>query len=163
MLHVEDNADIFHTVATIVEGYATVDLLQSGHPDVQLVQYKTLDEGLENLSLGRVDAFVENLASIVSAIKRTGLTNVKVAARTPYESSLAIGVRKDWPQLVGILNKALASLRPEQVDRIQDRWIRIKFERSVNLPFVWKAGMLVVAVVLLVLAVIFIWNRRLRC
>jgi len=145
----------------VVEGYASVDILQSGHPKLELVQYKTLDEGLENLSLGRVDAFVENLASIASAIKRTGLSNVKVAARTPYQSSLAIGVRKDWPQLVGILNKALASLRPEQVDGIEKRWIRIEFERTVNLPFIWKAGILVVAAMLLVLVLVFIWNRRL--
>ncbi|MDX1528121.1 MAG: EAL domain-containing protein [Gammaproteobacteria bacterium] len=145
----------------VVKGYATVDLIRLNYPNLELVEFTTLEEGLETLSLGRVNAFVDNLATIVTGIKRSNITNIKVAAQTPFSFKLSIGVRKDWPELVGILNKALASITNDQIHQIHDNWIRIKFEHGVDIPFVAKVGLLCAAIVLLVLTVIFIWNRRL--
>jgi len=51
----------------VVKGYATVDLLAEHYPDLERVEFKTLNKGLEALSSGQIPVFVDNLASIAQA------------------------------------------------------------------------------------------------
>ncbi len=145
----------------VVKGYATVDLLETYHPGLRRIEYETLDIGLEALSLGKIDAFVDNLASVANVIKKRGFSNLKIAAQTPYSFELALGVRKDWPELVSILDKALAAISPQKANEIQKNWIAITFEYEVDYQDVTEVigGLAVVALIIFV--IIFYWNRRL--
>ena len=138
-----------------------MDLLQSSYPEVQRIEFETLADGLEALSLGKIPAFVDNLASIASVIKKYGHTNIKVAADTPYTFELSFGVRKDWPELVSILNKALAEISRSQADQIRKNWISIKFEHGVDIPYLVRAAMVIGVIVVIIFGIIFYWNRRL--
>ena len=145
----------------VVKGYATVDLLQTHFPHLQRVEFDNLQHGLEALSLGRIPAFVDNLASIADVINKQGLTNIKVSAQTPFSFELSLGVRKDWPELLGILNKALSAIPPQQADQIRKNWISIKFEYGVDLAYLIRIALIVSAVAMVVFGIIFYWNRRL--
>ncbi len=145
----------------VVDSYASIDLIGLAHPEIDLVRFETLDEGLAALSVGQIEAFVDNLASVSFALKRTGITNLKIAANTPYYFDLAIGVRKDWPELVGILNKALASISQSEKNRIRNNWISTKFEHGVYMPKVIKIGLAGLVLVLLIFVIIIFWNRKL--
>jgi len=71
--------------------------MEKHHPDFALVVVDSVAEGLERLSEGAIDAFVDNLGVITHEQQRLNLEDIKIAAPTPYKSELAIGVRKDWP------------------------------------------------------------------
>ena len=75
-----------------------------------------------------------------------GLTNLKIAAITPYTFSLSIGVRKDWPELVAILDKALASMPEKERNRIRDSFIAMRFEHGVDWVRFWRWMIAVVSV-----------------
>lgn len=141
----------------VVEGYASYDLLSKEFPDLKFQTYKTLEDGLNQLALGRIDYFVDNLASISHVLKSKGLTNLKFAAQTPYSFKLAIGVRKDWPELVGILNKVLENMPQEVHDELQGEWITIRFEHGLDTRTVLLS--LAVVAVLLILVYTFFYSR----
>ncbi|QKQ27208.1 diguanylate cyclase domain-containing protein [Candidatus Reidiella endopervernicosa] len=149
------------TVA-VVDGYVSHDLMESNHPELRLVPYKTIREALDALSVGEIGAFIGNLASASYAINQLGLTNLKVAAHTPYEFELGIGVRKDWPELRSILEKGLASINEEERKTIMRRWIQLQVDKGFNLHEILIVAIPIGSGIFVILLVVVIWNRRLQ-
>jgi PAS domain S-box-containing protein len=145
----------------VVRGYATQELLEQDYPDRKFYLANNLEEALKALSKGKIDAYVGNLASITYTTQKLGLTNLKVATSSPYKFELAFAVRKDWPQLVNILNKSLESLPDSKRAEIHNRWISVRFERGID----WTPISQLVGAIVLVSGFIFIiiirWNRAL--
>lgn len=142
----------------VVKSYASHDLLVQNHPELNLLLAQNVREGLEAVSQGQAYAFIGNLAVAGHVIREHGITNVKVSGQTPYRFQLAMAVRKDWPELVSILQKALDSITPREQDAIFNQWIRVKYQQEVDYRIV--GGVAVGA--LLLLLFILAWNRRLK-
>lgn len=153
--------DLHGQKVAVIQGYASGDLIRTHFPDQSLMEVEDIRQGLHQLAVGEIDAFVDNLASVSYALKQMGITNVKVAATTPFSFQLAIGVRDDWPELVGILNKALDHLSLNTHDQIRDNWIAIRFEHGVDLPFIIKLALGSGLVIAFVMGMIIYSNRRL--
>jgi PAS domain S-box-containing protein len=90
-----------------------------------------------------------------------GLTNLRVATTTPYKYELAFAVRRDWPELVGILNKSLDSIPDAEKTEIHNRWINVRFERQANWTLVLQIAGAIVLVGGIILIIILRWNRAL--
>ena len=86
--------------------------------------YKTFRECLLAVSRGEIDATVGNLAVTTHLIQDLALTNVKLAAYAdPEPQALAFGIRKDWPVLTSIINRALESVSMRQRNAILSKWL----------------------------------------
>jgi len=118
--------------------YAPTLDLQREYPGVQLTLTDTVDEAMELVAGGRAEAVVTNLANASFIIKTRGLTNLKIAGMMPRTFDLRFAVRPDWPELVGILEKGVASLTPSDLQAINNRWIRIDYAGVVRWDLVWK-------------------------
>jgi ABC-type amino acid transport substrate-binding protein/nitrogen-specific signal transduction histidine kinase len=82
------------------------------------------EQCLLDVSRGEVDAAVGNLAVTTHLIQELALTNVKLAGyASPEPQSLAYGVRKDWPELISIINLALKSVTMRQRNEILSKWL----------------------------------------
>jgi signal transduction histidine kinase len=135
----------------------------SGHDDrVSIVRVEDTRTALDLATLGGVDALVSNLATISYLIGKEGITNLKVVARVPDFLELSIGIRKDWPEFLPILEKALDSIPAEQIDEIKNRWIDVRHPELHISPIFWYLGLGGIAVLLLVLIGITAWNRSLK-
>jgi two-component system sensor histidine kinase/response regulator len=141
-----------------IEGYSIVKNLRQNHPQIELAFYGNVKEALRAVSIGEADAFVGSLAVGGYLIGQEGLSNLQVAAPTSYSRAYGIGVRKDWPELVSILNKAIDTLDDELKNDIFRRWSTVKYEQHVDYTLVWQ----IVGVALLVLVVGSIWTIQIR-
>ncbi|MCK4793531.1 MAG: transporter substrate-binding domain-containing protein [Desulfobacteraceae bacterium] len=131
--------------------------------DIEPVLYKTLQEALLVVSDGKADAFVGNIASSTYWIRNLNLTNLKVASPVSQKTqNLYFAVRKDWPELTGIINKGLASLSREEENDIRKRWVNIEYKPGIDPRVVWRYILQIIGVALLVLTVILAWNYRLK-
>jgi len=149
--------DLKNETVAVVRGYATQDLLEKNHPQLKLYLTDNVADALDALSHGKVYAYIGNIATVSHVIKREGLTNIKVSGETPYRYELSMGVRKDWPEFMPILQKALDSITEQEHDQIYHNWIKLRFEHGFDYALLWK----VLAGVSLVILLILIWNRRL--
>lgn len=130
---------------------------------IEPLLYATLQDALLAVSNGQAQAFVGNIASSAYWIRKLNLTNLKVAAPVSQETqSLHFAVRNDWPELVGILNKGLASLSPEMQNHIRQQWINVEYEPGIAPGLVWRYMLRVAGVALIILLVIMLWNYRLK-
>ena len=157
-------ADLSGKRVAVEQAYATEDLLRRHHPELVLRTYVNTSEALYALSRGEVSAYVGNLNVTSWVMDRLGMTDIKVAAPTPYSFEQSIGVRKDWPQLVTILNKAIEHVSPQQWQAIKSRWFAVRFEytQAVDRRTLWRAVLLTIAVALPILFFVLWWNRRLQ-
>ncbi|MEW5772445.1 MAG: transporter substrate-binding domain-containing protein [Thermodesulfobacteriota bacterium] len=145
----------------VLEGYALEESLRRDHPQVVLIPEPDNETGLRALEKGELDAFIGNQAALNYTVSRFGLENIQIAATTEYESALRFGVRKDWPELAAILDKALAAVTEQEKAEITNRWVNVRVERAVDWARIRRIGGGVGLGVLAVLAVIVLWNRRL--
>ena len=145
----------------VVKGYATQEFLERDFPDRQFYLADDIDTALKAVSKGKLDAFVGNLASFTYAAQKLALTNLKVMATTPYSYDLAFAVRNDWPDLVRILDKSLASIPEPEKSSIHNRWINVRFERQFDWMLVLKIVLPIILVGMIILATFIKWNRTL--
>ncbi len=154
-------ADLSGKRVGVVQDYITHERIAADYPEIEIIPCKNVAEGLQAVRDDQVDAFVDNLASITFTIKRQGIEDLKIAATTEYTFNLAMGVRKDWPELVPILEKGLRSISKEDRYQIHDRWINVIIERAMDWGYLWRILSIVIALAGAVVVVVLLWNRRL--
>lgn len=133
----------------------------SSYSSIRLSLYPTVEEALQAVSDGKETAFVGNLATSGYLIKSNGITNLKyipIAAEEPQ--SLYFAVRNDWPELVSIINKALAGIGQEEKIAISNKWIGL--EKHIDYSEIIRIAGIIGAVVALIFIVSFFWILRLR-
>ncbi len=158
---IEGIRDLKGWTIALIEGFITHAYLKRDYPDQELLLFKNLDEAMQAVDDGTADALIENAASFNLAKNRLGLSRLKVAAPTSYAYELSIGVRKDWPELVPILEKILTSITPREKEIIKEKWGDIRFQKQTD----WRLVVWICSAILLlaggVVGVFHFSNRRL--
>ncbi len=108
----------------MVKDYFYVEEILRKHPDIDPYFVNTPLEAMKALSTGKVDAALANFAVANHLILKHDLGSIRVDSETDIiGSEFGYGVRKDWPELVTILDKVLASISEKKYQKIRDRWI----------------------------------------
>ena len=113
---------------------------------------------------GKAFATVQNLAVAVESLQGGDFGTLRVAAvlgNLPHEISFA--VRKDWPELQAILDRALGSIPESERTQIRNRWLAVKLEKGpINWGVLAGAGIPILAGLVGAIAVFALSNRRLK-
>lgn len=141
-----------------VSGYSLNESLGVDHPAIRLHLYPSSEEALRAVSNGEREAFIGSLVVGSYLIGREGLVNLQVAAPTEYNYQFRIGVRKDWPELVGILNKAIDVLDDEFHNRILRQWTTVQYQQQIDYTLLRQ----VLGGAVLVLLVGGLWMSQVR-
>jgi signal transduction histidine kinase len=141
----------------VITGHAVESTLKSEYPELLLVPSSSVTDALHKLARGEVHALVDSTLSTGCYLRELGLENIKLAGETPFRYDLSMAVRKDWPELVPILNKALRAIpEPERTD-IYNKWTAPRQYRTIDYVLIAK----IVAGALVIVALFVFWNRRL--
>ncbi|MCK9261377.1 MAG: EAL domain-containing protein [Azoarcus sp.] len=153
----------------LVSGYSGSSQANEEIPDLRPIYVPTPLDGLRAVSSGMADAYIGVLGVNTFLATQSGITNLKVnAAFNMKDNGQRFGIRKDWPELALIIDKALDKL-PETTQReILAKWLPIQAEdiRLVGPPglasrlFPWLV-VFSIAVALGYFAIL-LWNRQLR-
>ena len=92
----------------LVNRYSSSEQAIERYPKMQVLAVATPLAGLRAVSEGRAEAYIGSLGVNTFTASRNGLSNLKVNSGFS-DNGQAYGVRKDWPELVPLLEKALAS------------------------------------------------------
>ncbi len=127
------------------------------------VFYATFSEALAAVAQGETDCAVGNAATSAFWIQQKGMTNLRLAVPVGEGTQdLHFGVRKDWPELVSILNKGINALSEEEVLAIRRKWVDVDIQPRLD----WSRALLligaVIGIFLPIIAFIVFHNWRLR-
>jgi PAS domain S-box-containing protein len=160
---VQSLADLVNDRVAMVEGYAVVEYARQTYPDLSIRTVKSPLEGLKAVAVGNMDAYVDNLGVVSYLIQEKSLANLKVASGSGFEDQpKSIGVRSDWPELVSILNKGLASITKEEMNTIRQKWIPVKIETTEALEYNWGKVWRLIGVVIVVFTFLVLLIRFLN-
>jgi PAS domain S-box-containing protein len=144
----------------VVSNYAAHDIIKNQYPDISLEVVPDVATGLTKASLGMVDVYVENMANATFYSQEAGITNLHLVGKTEFDYRWGIGIRKDWPELQGILNKGLAAISEEERAQSIQRWIYVEGQqRRPSKLFI--SGALAASLGIVLLLVVY-WNYSLR-
>ena len=146
----------------VVEGYLWDDVLTSLTDKFTIDRFHDLRTALDSTSRGVTDVTVSALDSGHFVIRNEGFVDLKVVTTLPQKIELGFGVRKDWPQLVSVLNKGLASINPALRTTIHDKWIPEDTSHFWNNPIYRYTALAILGLLLLGISVTAVWNRMLN-
>ena len=141
----------------VVDGCVTGEWIARDFPEIKLVKVENVKKGILLLQKGDVFAFVDSMLVINYYKAKLKLFNLKFAGATPYVNAQCMAVRKDWPILAGIIQKALDSISESQRLEIYQKWVPVRYEYGLNYSLLWK----LLAIFALILGGLFVWNRKL--
>lgn len=156
--YVEGITNIKDRKIALIKDYGYTAKIRRKYSNINFVTVDDIQYGLIAVSTGEVDALLCTPALCSYTISELSLNNVRITGKTEFDTSLALGVQKNLPELVSILNKAIKQISPSQQQVILDGWIKQKFEEKTDYTLVYQV--LIVAIVLI--AIFALWNRRLR-
>lgn len=141
-------------------GERLLGILREASPEIRAVEAQTTQGALEMLEKRQVDAVFEVLDAGTHIIRLSNIPHVIVAAVTPYRVPIRIGVRKDWPQLAAILDKALEAIPPATAQDFHNRGLNLQNSTEIAWALFWKMTAVVMLIALgIVLTVLFMLRR----
>ncbi|MBO6521411.1 MAG: transporter substrate-binding domain-containing protein [Rhodospirillales bacterium] len=153
--------DLAGKVVAVEKSFIMDARLQRDFPNIRLLHVDDTHQALTAVSNGKADAYVGNLAAGTFHIERHGLSNIKVAAPTRYaDDRQAIGVRRDWPELVNLMEKVLDRMTEEEHAALRASALSVRFEYGVNYTEVLRYAIPVIVVVIVIIGVFIYANRK---
>lgn len=146
----------------MVRGYAIDEFLAQNHPSLRIIPVKDDQTGLEQLSLGELDALIADLPTAGYIISKRRIGNLRVAGQTRYSYNYSIAVSKKHPLLRSILDKALANISAETHKKIANKWFEISMKPFyLELQFWLVSGIFLLFFAAIIFTVIAL-NRSLK-
>ncbi len=140
------------------KGYFMQELLRHDHPEIHLIPAENVHDALTLVGSGKANAYVGDAASANFAVKRDGMLNLSFSGDTGYKNWHRMAATKTNPELITLLDKALADIPLSEKETIQNRWMSLTYDPG----FKTETLLLYAAAALLLLLMIVGWNMRLR-
>ncbi|PKM96430.1 MAG: hypothetical protein CVU84_01590 [Firmicutes bacterium HGW-Firmicutes-1] len=147
----------------VIKDFAIQEFLEVKYPGIELIEVKDINEGLQLLSFGKIDAFVTEFAQASYYIDKFGYTNIKVLQETKVssENEIRFAVRKDYEPLKDIINKAIMSMPKSEREEIEKQWLKSEIQPIISEKMI-GITIIVVSISLMFVAIILSWNRKLK-
>ena len=144
----------------VVKGIKIYSRILKDYPGIERYPTDTFKAALEAVASGRAEAVMVGMPMVgyllhdYPGLKILGLVDIPPE---PY----MYAVRKDFPELVSIVNKAIAAIPKEETDAIVQKWFKVQIEHKTDWSIIlrWVGGISVVF--LLILFIFLYWNKRL--
>ena len=145
-------------------GNIVVKMLKDKYPHIRFTLFDNVGDAMEAVAVGEADAIVTSLTFGTYLIHKRGLSNLKVAGPSPLGNmNFRFAIRKDWPELPGIIDKALDTISAEERSAIENRYLSpVKYEYGITPADVLQWILLVAGAASGILLLFVFWNRLLK-
>lgn len=114
-------------IIALPKGWSSIQFFRTYFPTVHIIEVENSRQALEYVDQGKVYATVEQEGIAAYFIKKFGFHDLKLSQWIDNDelqktSSMHFMVSRQQPVLFSILNKALSTLQPEEMDRLEQKW-----------------------------------------
>jgi two-component system, NarL family, sensor histidine kinase EvgS len=147
----------------LLKRHFLVPSLRSRYPRLQIQEYADQEEVLRAVRDGRADLALGNLkvTNLLLESQHTGALQI-VGTVPDGDSELYFAVRRDLPELAGVLRAGLDAVTPTEMATLQNKWLRVEVAPGVPWARVWAGAALALGLASLVIGSLWYSNWRLR-
>ena len=161
-------ADLPGKSVAIVRGFASSDTLRQLYPDLEILEFGSVDEAIDAVVTNKADLLFDALATLSFTLRKKSITSIHPIFALDGNNSfdLFMASRKDMPELASIISRVLDNTGEEEKQAILSKWLGLELAAPVAAETVTadqlaKALVVIFAVVFaLVLAYILFRIRR---
>ena len=122
-----DLEDLEGRIIALPRGWSSIQFFKKYYPNVHIIEVESSRQALEYVDQGKVFATVEQEGIAAYFIKKFGFHDLKLSKWIENEelqktSSMHFAILKDQPVLFTILKKALATIQPDDMTRLEEKW-----------------------------------------
>ena len=115
--------DLKGKLVAVNRGSYLHEWLNKHHPEINLYLTNSNSNSLQNLSFGKVDAYIGNIAVATFIIKENLLSNLTIVNRLEnLDTQVSIAIDKEKPILLAIINKTLKSINDNERRLVTQKW-----------------------------------------
>lgn len=155
--------DLEGKTIALSKSYYTIELISREYPEINIIEKNNIEECLNAVSAGEVDAFIGNLHVITYYMNHKGFYDIKIVSPTPFKNTgVALVVNPEWEDFIGIVQKVFDNVDQGERHQIRKKWIGNKYNASFFSErfIIWT---IIIAVGLIVcFAILYYWNKVLR-
>ena len=142
------------------KSYAVVEYMENKYPEIKLVEFDFIKDGIRKVVLKEFDAMILNQMNAVYTIEEQGFTNLKIVDDLNFISRLTVGVSVDNEELFAIMDKVVENIPVYRKKEIFNKHVRpnnkILTRRTI---LVWSV---IIFIGILVLGLSWLWLIILR-
>ncbi len=142
------------------KNYSVDELFEENYPKINIVKTKNTDEALKLLEEGKVFAVADILPVIAYKIDKYHFSDIKISGRTKWKFKVRMMVRKDYPELISSINKAIDSISTEEKIKIDRKWMAIRYGNGYSLKYILYIVGISAIIILIILAWIIYLKRE---
>jgi ABC-type amino acid transport substrate-binding protein len=127
-------SDLGGKTVALVKQYSSSQRVMREHPNIIPLFTETPLAGLQAVATGRADAYIGVLGINIHLVREYGLANLGIAASYDLVSNgQRFGVRRDWPELGSILDKAIDAIGPAGRAQLVEKWVPVLISENSGL------------------------------
>ena len=138
------------------ENYSSHIILKNEYPSINFITVKNTEEALKLLSAGEVDAVIDILPVVAHLISKNGYSNLKISGTSKNNIEISFMIRKDYQELLQIVNRHISLLTPDDKNQIIREWLTVKFDKRI----IDKHMMINIAIIVIALLILYIVRQR---
>lgn len=124
--------DIENKKVGIVKDYAFIEILKEKYPNLNIVEVKDIEDGLNRVKSKELYGFIDTLTTVAYMIQNKYVTQLKISGKFDETLDLSIGTRYDEPLLTNIFNKVINNVSSEDKQIIINKYTSIKVEEKMD-------------------------------
>ena len=150
-----DVSSILKRKVAVVKDYAFVDIIKTKYKNLEVVEVKDIQSGLDKVEDGEVFGFVGSSVAIEYNLQNRHYADFKISAYFDEKLSIGVGVVKDNLHLYNIFQKLSQKLSTEDKQNILRKHFAIKYEQKFDYSLFYKIFILFV-----ILSIFFYYRNQ---
>ena len=160
---IQDLEELNGKSVALLKDFAVNEIMQYEHPQIVINTCTSALQCVDLVAQGKTTATIGDLSVLSPLLQARYAGQLKINSIVPaFDINQSFGVRKDWPELARLLDKALVHIKREDHDRIRQKWLSVQYRQGVEWRQILKIALPIALVVIIALAFIVLWNRKLQ-
>ncbi|MBK5537519.1 PAS domain S-box protein [Pseudomonas sp. TH05] len=139
---------------------AVADYLRATYPNLNLQGVPLERQALQLLLSQQARYAVIDEAQLSRLSSEPEFAGLAVVGDIGLPQLLRVATRRDWPELAGIIERALHAIPARDIEQLHNRWLQPQYPRLAESPGFWQNLSLLFAVLFFACLGILFWQRR---
>lgn len=155
--YVDDLSQLEQAKTGIFANAQYIEQIKVQYPALSISNYDSIKTAILAVNSQDVDVLLCPLLQCAYMMDELGTNKIRIIGQTEFVDSLRFAVRKDWPELVQIINTELLGMSAQHKNSVYRRW---NTRQDVIVKVDYTIAQYLLFAILVIGAIVVLWNRN---